>query len=205
MAISRFSTSRVGAGLPKYQKLWDQSTIYSASSYESIATVTLNSTTSTITFSSIPQTYKHLQLRSIARNVYTGAPGYDYATAAFNGDTTYTNYRTHSFYGNGTTIGAGTMQSTGYQAIVADVTRDYYTSGIMGGSIVDILDYSSTTKNKTSKMLAVAEMNSNNIYAEIDVLTSAWFSTSAITSITITCPTASFTANTQFALYGIKG
>ena len=35
--------------------------------YESIATTTLSSTQATITFSSIPSTYEHLQIRWIAK------------------------------------------------------------------------------------------------------------------------------------------
>jgi hypothetical protein len=174
------------------------------SSYESIATFTLSSTTSTVTFSSIPQTYKHLQLRSIARNV-SSSQGYDYAVGAFNGDTTYTNYRTHSLSGDGTAASAGQLQSSGYQAVIADVSRSYYASGIMGASVTDILDYTNTNKYKVTRMLAGAEMNSGNTYGTVELVSSLWMNTAAITSITITCLAASFAANTQFALYGIRG
>lgn len=172
--------------------------------YDALATVTLSATTASITFSGIPQGYKHLQLRSIARNVFTVSQGYDWATASFNGDTTYTNYRSHILYGNGSSAGSATLQSAGYYAICANVTRDYYGGDIMGASVTDILDYSNPNKYKTTRMLAAAEMNANNVYSEIDFVSSLWMNTAPITSITINAVTASLAADTQFALYGIK-
>ena len=173
--------------------------------YESIATFTLGSTTASVTFSSIPQTYKHLQLRSTARNVFTTSKGYDWATASFNSDTTYTNYRNHILYGNGTTVSSTSLQSSGYYAICANITRDYYGGDIMGASVTDILDYANSNKYKTTRMLSGSEMNGNDAYSEINYISSLWINTAPITSITINCITASFAAETQFALYGIKG
>jgi hypothetical protein len=182
----------------------NQSQYISTTAYESIATFTLGSTTSSITFSSIPQTYKHLQLRCMARNV-NSSQGYDYGIAAFNGDSTYTNYRFHALSGDGTAASAGGGQFSGYNAIVADVSRSYYTAGIMGASVTDILDYTNTNKYKVTRMLAGAEMNSGNTYGTIELVSSLWMNTAAITSMTISCLSASLATDSKFALYGIKG
>ena len=53
------------------------------SSFESIATVTLSSGSTTIDITSIPSTYKHLQLRILAK---TASTYFDYMYARFNSD-----------------------------------------------------------------------------------------------------------------------
>ena len=74
--------------------------------YEPVATTTLGSTTGTITFSSIPQTYKHLQLRTFTNTSRSsGASGS--ASLQFNGDTVGTNYWTHYMYAFGASVSGG--------------------------------------------------------------------------------------------------
>jgi len=51
--------------------------------YDSIATVTVSTAVSSITFSSIPATYRHLEIRFIAQN-----SGYRDIWGRFNGDAT---------------------------------------------------------------------------------------------------------------------
>jgi hypothetical protein len=64
--------------------------------YDSIATTTLSSPAASITFSSIPATYTHLQIRGIARS--TAAAGN--VSIAYNSDTG-SNYAGHDLYGDG--------------------------------------------------------------------------------------------------------
>jgi len=49
---------------------------YIPTDFESIATTTLSTNTASVTFSSIPATYTHLQIRATARVVGTGTPKY---------------------------------------------------------------------------------------------------------------------------------
>lgn len=205
MAISRFKTSTLAQGLPKYQKLWDGISVYSPSAYESIATATLTSTQSSVTFNSIPQTYKHLQIRSYTQNVFNTLPGWDWTFASYNGDTNYTKYRTHILYGNGSSAGAATLQSSTYTGgIVLSTSRTYWGSAF-SPSVVDILDYSDTNKMTTTRSLCGLDVNSNNTYGEVDLVSSVWLDTSAVTSITLYPTTASLGAGSKIALYGIKG
>lgn len=159
-------------------------------SYESIATVTLSSTASTVTFSSIPQTYTHLQLRSF--NAQASAT--QGARLFANGDTTTTNYWLHALNGNGTSASAaGTNNNYGF----------YYSGSTSGylASIIDILDYTNTNKRKVFRALEGYDLNgSGNV-----TLWSMGWTTSAITSLQFDSIGSSFQSGSVYALYGIKG
>ena len=169
-------------------------------SYESIATATGTGSSGTITFSSVPSTYKHLQIRFIARD--TRATTRDDITIGFNSDTG-TNYAYHYVYGDGASAvaGGGANAGTGY---VGSIAADSASANIVGAGIIDILDYADTNKFKTVRVLNGEDQNgSGYVYFN----SSLWRSTSAITSIDIktTSGTRYFTTSTTFALYGIKG
>jgi aspartyl aminopeptidase len=159
--------------------------------YDSIATTTLGSSTATITFSSIPSTYTHLQLRM--SGISNAA---NRICIAYNSDTTTSNYNSHYIEGNGSTAYAGNV--TG----VAGNT--YYTQSSTQpfSSIVDILDYANTNKYKVQRALSGNDTNGGGT---ISMYSSLWLNTNAITSLTITVTTTTFAANSSFALYGIKG
>lgn len=168
-------------------------------SYESIQTITLTSTATSLTFSSIPQTYKHLQIRGVS----TG----DQNTSVrmrFNGDTG-SNYAFHGIQA-GAGYGASVYTNSGANAtsiMLFDQQLGSASSDNFNTSITDILDYTSTTKNKTTKTLSGVKGGSGGfIYFQSGL----WFATpAAITDITIKPNSFNFLANTTFALYGIKG
>jgi len=167
--------------------------------YESIATFTGSGTPSSITFSSIPSTYKHLQIRYLVR-VATGAGTNDqFIYAQFNGDTG-SNYSWHYLLGDGATPAASGNASQTQMAVGA-VPQGSATAGIFGVAVIDILDYASTSKNKTVK---VFNGNDRNGAGDIILNSGLWINTSPITSINI-ASSASFATNSSFALYGIKG
>jgi hypothetical protein len=72
----------------------------------------------------------------------------------------------------------------------------------MGAFIIDIQDYSSTSKNKTVRTFSGVDFNGSG---SVNLYSSLWMSTSAISSLTLTSNTGEFSTNTTFALYGIKG
>ena len=92
----------------------------STSSYESIASITPTAGTINILFSSIPSTYKHLQLRCIVRGNWSGGAG-PYTSPAeitFNSDTG-ANYASHRLTGNGSTESAsGNSSVNGITAVI---------------------------------------------------------------------------------------
>lgn len=173
-------------------------------SYESIATVTIGSGgAATATFSSIPSTFKHLQIRSIARtaNVFKAED----IVAQFNSDTG-ANYVHHLLVGNGST--AASYSATGQNFIkgVTYGTGTTASANIFGAGILDILDYTNTNKNSTVRSLAAMDLNEASTLAQMQVWSNLWLNTAAITSITMKCSTgANISEYSSFALYGIKG
>jgi len=163
------------------------------SDYESIATVAVTSNTTTITFSSIPQTYAHLQIRGIARTNRNST--IDSYQINLNGNV---NTKTHELIGDGSS-------ATASSGNVANgiVPGNNATANVFGAFVSDILDYSNTNKNKTIRSLVGYDANGSG---QINFTSSFYDSTAAITSITINLGTSnSYVANSHFALYGIKG
>jgi len=168
------------------------------SSYESIATTTLGSASSTITFSSIPSTYKHLQLRMIARSSRTQNSGY--AVVRFNSDSG-SNYSQHSLYGDGASAAAGGSASTAYSTLIY-LPGSLRGASIFGAAVIDVLDYQNTSKNKTLRVLDGYDSNGAGY---IELGSGGWYNTAAVSTITITeFNGQNFEAYSSFALYGIK-
>jgi hypothetical protein len=174
-----------------------------AGSYELISTQILTTTAASVTFSSIPSTYKHLQIRM---NVADGDLGSTKGLfVKFNGDTG-TNYRFKRLYGTGSAVatsdsGPGFTYIHFLQAMMGDV------DGAFAPQIVDILDYASTAKYKTAKLLGGFNGSSGN--NRITLQSALWTSTAALSTILIepqnTDGTPIFKAASRFSLYGIKG
>jgi hypothetical protein len=163
------------------------------SSYESIATATGTGSSGTITFSSIPSTYQHLQLRCI---FLSGGDGN--VRMAFNGTTgSSTDYSYHQLRGNGTSATSG----GNYDSFRIEPVGFEPSTGV-GCSIIDIHDYANTSKNKTSRHFVGYDTNGTG---SIYLSSGLWRSTNAITSITFTAGSGSnFSTSTQISLYGVK-
>lgn len=168
--------------------------------FESIATTTLTTTTATVTISSIPSTYQHLQLRLLTRS--SRSADNDDLNMIVNGITT-ASYSNHKLYGDGSAVTSAGVSSATIIAQVGKMSGNTSTANIFGVTIIEILDYASTTKNKTIRAFNGIDQNTTTGYT---FLTSGLFqSTNAITSLTFSCQVASFVSGSQFALYGIKG
>lgn len=166
------------------------------SSFESIATATGTGSSGTITFSSIPSTYQHLQVRWIAKDNI----GSEFISVRLNGDTG-ANYARHGLRGNGATVGAtgNASQTSFYGFGISNGTNTTY----QNVGIFDLHDYASSTKYKTARVISGVDGNGTG---EIDLISGLYMSTSAITSISfIMTGGANFDTTTKFALYGIKG
>ena len=171
--------------------------------YESIASATGTGSSTTITFSSIPNTYKHLQLRWIAKDTYSGISGGLRVELQFNSDTG-TNYARHQLYGDGSAVTA--LGASSVSTIRLDSAGEYgTTANVFGVAIVDIHDYSSTTKNKTVRGFYGSNANTTDTNHYVGLASGVWLNTNAITSISVISGNSNFTSTSQFALYGIKG
>lgn len=169
-------------------------------SYESIQTFTLtNDSTSTVEFSSIPATYTHLQIRGIsAGNTNTNV------RMRFNNDSG-NNYSFHAVqagagYGTTCTVTSGANNSS---MIMYD--QQLGSSTQFNIFVSDILEYRSTTKNKSVRNFSGATaLGSTNGF--VYLYSGNWFaSPTAITSIQIFPFSNTFYSGSSFALYGIKG
>jgi hypothetical protein len=174
----------------------------SSSSYESIASYTLGSNTTTITFNSIPSTYASLQLRILSASTRAASANLNIQVNSDTGNV----YTRHELYGDGTTAtSAGAVAGGVTTANIARSTGGDSGSNIFGVSIIDIHDYASTTKNKT--MRSFFGINNNALSTEYIGLRSVlYIGASAITSLTLTSASSTnFLTNSVFSLYGIKG
>lgn len=176
-----------------------------AGSYESIATTTVGvAGQTTITFSSIPATYSHLQVRYIARNSGTG-DNFIAMKWIFNSDATAV-YSNHYLYGNGSATGSGATTSAssaggdGLLGMIKDNAAGY--TSMYAAGVLDILDYANTNKYKTCRLLWGEDLNGSG---RVALQSANWQKTAAITQIDFSCATGNFMQYSQFALYGIKG
>lgn len=173
-------------------------------SFESIATATGTGSSGTIRFNSIPSTYKHLQIRGIARITYTsGIANSSPIGLTLNNAGTYSKHR---LYGDGTSALSSGNSSVG-DVYIGNSANNDTTSGVVGVFIVDILDYTNTSKYKTIKSFAGVNNNTSSTNYHVDLYSGAINSSlSAVSSIELFDDNGyNFDTTTQFALYGIKG
>ncbi len=161
--------------------------------YESIATAYPTGTTAT--FSSIPSTYTHLQVRVLSRSARTGS-SVDELYMTINSTSLTKN---HYLFGTGSSVLSGSA-TAGWVGISTAASA---TAGIFGTSVIDIIDYANTNKNKTVRSSAGFDTNGGG---EIYLLSNFINSTTAISSLAFTCSsTNSFASGTVIELYGIRG
>ena len=160
-------------------------------SYDSIATVPVGAGGATnIAFTSIPQTYRHLQIRATPK--VAAAVNMYYK---LNSDATGTNYAYHYLYGDGATPTAGSgvsLSVTGYVGYISQTQPAAF--------VMDILDYTNTKKNKTVRSLMGVDANGSG---NIIFASSLWMNTAAVTQIDITS-VQTIQQYSSFALYGVK-
>lgn len=147
----------------------------------------------TVTFSSIPQNYEHLQLRAYLNN----AVGNISVSMQFNGDTG-TNYAKHILSGDGSSVSAVAVAST------ASMTFHIYsgnTSNTFSAAVMDVLDYANTNKNKTVRGICGWD---NNGSGSVLLGSGLWVNTNAVTSITFGAAGGTWSSGSTIALYGIK-
>lgn len=153
-----------------------------------------------ITFSSIPGTYKHLQIRYVARTTTNTLTAVNVGMR-INGITT-SNYVYHSLYGDGA-IASSFNNLTPTSWAGPFTANAAMTASIFGAGVIDILDYASTTKNKTFRVLTGVDVNGSGGYIGLNSGLQA--TTNAITSITfIDYSGNSLAQHSTFALYGVK-
>jgi hypothetical protein len=165
-----------------------------------IATGTTSGSAQGITFSSIPQTFTHLQLRCFVRN-QAAAPNPDYLLGRFNGDTG-TNYTNHYLHGTGSAADAGSFQIQAYSFAgpFSYTSGAYSTAGVYTNVVIDILDYTNTNKNKVTRSIGGWDSNGSG---RVGIYSNLWLNTAAINSIYISTANGNEVAGSVYTLYGI--
>lgn len=174
----------ISAGNPLYSEM------------ELIATTIITGTgVSQVDFASITTDYKHLQLRVVMRDASSGTDIVE--KIGFNNSLTAV-YDTHNLQGTGSSVISNNVlnQDTIWSWRSPGSTS---TANVFSAAIVDILDYASTSKNKTVRSFYGFDGGTN----EVALRSGAWRNTSAITSVKIY--TGGLAIGSRLSLYGIKG
>ena len=160
------------------------------STYQPIASVTLSSAQSSVTFSGIPQTYTDLVL--VINNIVSSGTGNDTALR-FNDDTA-------SNYSNTYMLGTGSSALSGRNPLTyADNGYLDANSGNPNTRIIHLMNYANTTTFKT-QLTRASGQNGGQVTAYVNL----WRSTSAITKILIySAFSLSYASGSTFNLYGI--
>lgn len=160
------------------------------STYTPIATQTLGSSASTVTFSSIPSTYTDLVLIvNSASNT-----GTNYPNMRFNSDSG-TNYSRTALWGNGSTQGSGRDSNITIASLCYNSANTTTANGFT--AMAHIMNYANTSTYKT------AIVRANNAGNAVEAIVDLWRSTAAISSIVVGVDSNSYAAGSTFTLYGI--
>jgi hypothetical protein len=159
--------------------------------YTALATVTLGSNSSSITFSNIPSTYRDLILVGNWQNSGNSSAG----RLQLNGDTG-SNYNGVWIAGNGSSISSGNESSQTSARIAGAIAGPVNT--FSNSVVMDFLDYSATNKNKT----VISRFDTAS--GESQLTASRWSSNSAISSIRFfDILGQTFQTGARFDLYGV--
>jgi hypothetical protein len=171
-----------------------------AGSYDLLETTVLTSSASSVTFTgldTLASGYQHLQIRAVMQDTSAGT-SLEVVGVQFNGDTT-NSYARHTLLGNGSSVVSDNTTSFGSILLVGAAGRE---TNIFGASVIDILDFSSTSKNTTLRALTGGNASAANTIA---LSSGGYFKTDAITSVTMIARGTAFATNSRFSLFGIKG
>lgn len=161
-------------------------------SFTYIADASLTSA-GTITFSNIPQTYTDLKLIVYGKSIASG----ESTTMRFNGSTSSI-YNYAGIYNN-----SGGANSTDVSRNLTYCTMGALSSWATAMYEIDIFQYANSTDYKQARNTFTEWTNSTNS-GRTGIVTHMWFSTAAITSITLAGGTAStLGSGTKASLYGI--
>ena len=164
-----------------------------------LATTTLSTSTSAITFTNIPTNYEHLQVRFMLRG--TNADANIDVWCWLNNDTSTANYTSHFLRGNGATASASGSAAS-ISPRIGSVNSGGSGANMFGVGIVDILDYANTNKYTTMRSLTGEDENGGG---NIFLYSSLWLNAAAVTSIKLEPQaTNNLVAYSTAALYGIK-
>lgn len=192
MAISRFSTSRLTQGLPKYQNAWDSDNVQQGALVP-IQSTTITSTPTGFSFTNIPQVYQDLMIVLSFRKV---SGTYD-GIFAINGDYTTNTAGRLQMYTDGTSH-AGESRTNDSTMYIPD--GQSHSSPTFLTAVIHLFDYTST--NRKTAIMQIAGYRGSIYWSTLSVASKT---VGAATSLSVTGNDGEFVAGTTCTLYGIKG
>lgn len=207
MAISRFSTSRLTQGLPKYQSAWDQDAVQQGALVPLVSSTIGSTTASDITFNNISQDYQDLMIVFSGRktdaayvaNVFIAAynstiVGSPFGTTVLEADGVSPNYTSYRY----------TSQSSIYAGIIPAASAQV---GIFGTIIGHVFNYKNTNGWKPSlwQFAAATDVNTTS-NSRIGLRSGSTQQTTAVNTVNVSTFNASiyFVPGTTVTVYGIK-
>jgi hypothetical protein len=160
--------------------------------YESIRTIAASGNPASIVFDNIPSNYSHLQVRALTMGPST------FVDLQINGDggANYTFQQLEVSTPAVPTGGGGSGMTQIYMSQTSNTS-------FPAVGIIDIYNYSSSSANKTVRLLSSMVTNTAGL---LYLRSGIWTNTAAINQLTFRAqPSSTFGANTVYALYGMKG
>jgi len=151
-----------------------------------LANITLaNSTTTTVTFSSISGAYRDLLI------VWTGTTQSTFGNRFYmNNDQSNGNYFNVAGWGNGSSVFGTNAQSP-------QIAHDVNSTTTQNQSVIHVLDYAQTDKHKT--ILSRADVVNLGVVMQV----TRWANTAAVTSVVVN-NAAIWNSGTTISLYGVS-
>ena len=173
----------------------------SFSAFDLLETTTLSTDTATVSFTGLDSysDYKSLQIRMLTRADTSGFGGH---YMQFNGDNS-ANYTTHRLFANGSSVGSNHFGTEDYIRLGDSERLTQSVAYAFAPTIVDLLDFASTTKTTTARVLNGRTGGVSGASPRIEFISGLWTSTDAVTSVLFK-NFANYVAGTRMSLYGSK-
>jgi len=155
-----------------------------------LANITLGSTASSVSFGSIPATYRDLRLVVQATTSGANAAGF-----TLNGDATNGNYSWVQIFGDGSS--AVSNSGTGASGILPFTPNQNFSTTVASIVTLDVMDYSAVNKHKS--ML----YRTNRADAVTNAIAARWANTAAVTTLTVSAISVNFAIGSTFSLFAI--
>jgi len=171
-----------------------------AAAYDLLETQVLTSSASSVTFTGLGSytDYKHLQIRAVWAPTGSSNVG---MRIRLNGDTG-SNYFHHQLWGQSSSVSSQGFSNRSYWQISEGVQGVGWDSNVFSPTVIDLLDFSSTSKNTTGKFF-LGGLNNVIGSPHITLSSGGWNNTNALTSIEIFC-NGTLAAKSRFSLMGVK-
>jgi hypothetical protein len=177
-------------------------------SYDALSTVTLSSGVQLVTLTGIPSDYRHLQIRVFSQTTRSTFNVDSFGISVESGvNTAYTRHQLVSNNGGTTAVQSFNQVGTGSVNPFIDTVTSNAGSNFFGVAIIDILDYSSTTKNPVIRAIGGGDTNGlvSSFCGTVGLSSALYAVAGAVTTVNLFVTYGTlFNAKTTFSIYGVR-